>query len=82
MATLEQFAEASAICELRWPYMKELNSRTRFLGFQKAGVQLVVASENGKMEGVCFVLPAECRIHLALAKNPNTFRRGFKIRYI
>lgn len=60
--TLEQFAEASAICEIRWPYMKELNSRTRFLGFQKAGVQLVVASENGKMEGVCFVLPAECQI--------------------
>src|SRR5450756_106761 len=47
--SLEQFAQAAEICHLRWSYLA---------GLQKLGVELVVAEENGRMEGVCFVLPA------------------------
>lgn len=56
--SLEQFAQAAEICHLRWSYLAELDTPARLAGLQKLGVELVVAEENGRMEGVCFVLPA------------------------
>ena len=56
--SLEQFAQAAEICHLRWSYLAELDTPARLAGLQELGVELVVAEENGRMEGVCFVLPA------------------------
>ncbi len=56
--TLEEFTAAAEICHQRWKYMTELDTPARLAGLAKLGVELVVAEENGRMEGVCFVLPS------------------------
>jgi hypothetical protein len=54
----DEFARAAEICHLRWSYLAELDTPARLAGLAKLGVELVVAEENGRMEGVCFVLPS------------------------
>jgi len=56
--SLDEFTQAAEICHLRWSYLAELDTPARLAGLQELGVELVVAEENGRMEGVCFVLPA------------------------
>ena len=57
--TLEEFFAAAEVCEIRWPYLRELHTRGRFEAFQRLGVELVVARNDGRFEGVCFILPCE-----------------------
>lgn len=57
--TLDEFAAAAEVCELRWSYLKPLHTRERFEAFQKMGVELIAVREGERFDGVCFVLP--CR---------------------
>ena len=59
--SLEEFQQAAEVCHLRWSYLAELDTPARLAGLQELGVELVAAEENGRMEGVCFVLPASGR---------------------
>lgn len=56
--TIEEFTAAAEICHLRWDYLAALDTPARLQGLQQLAVELVVAEENGRMEGVCFVLPS------------------------
>jgi hypothetical protein len=56
--SLNEFTQAAEICHLRWSYLAALDTPARLAGLQELGVELVVAEENGRMEGVCFVLPS------------------------
>ena len=57
--SLEEFQQAAEVCHLRWSYLAELDTPARFEGLQQLGVELVMARENQRVEGVCFVLPVE-----------------------
>lgn len=61
--TLDDFQAAGRICEIRWPFLRSLHTRERFLAFQRMGVELIVAREGERLDGVCFALP--CRYQLA-----------------
>jgi len=60
--SLAEFQTAGEICELRWPFLRALHTRERFEALQRLGVELVVARDGGRMDGVCFALP--CRYEL------------------
>ncbi len=57
--TIDEFVAAGEICELRWSYLKPLHTRERFAVLQKMGVELILARQEGRLDGVCFALP--CR---------------------
>jgi hypothetical protein len=56
--SLEDFQRASEVCEQRWPYLSGLNRPDRFAVFAQLGVELVLVREQNRIDGVCFVLPA------------------------
>jgi hypothetical protein len=57
--TLEEFCEAAEVCQERTTYWDPTRHRRRFAGFQRLGVELVVARHEGRMQAVCFALPVE-----------------------
>ncbi len=57
--SVADFKAASAVCYSRFPYQRKLDSRERFLGFQKLGIELaVMRGQDGAFQCVCFLLPA------------------------
>lgn len=72
--SLEEFFEAARVCELRWDYLKPLHTRERFAMFQELGVELVAARENGRFDGVCFVLPCRFRLGGEMVEWVNLFQ--------
>jgi hypothetical protein len=57
--TPADFQSAAAICETRWPFLRPLHTPQRFRAFERLGVELIIARQGGRFEGVCFALP--CR---------------------
>jgi hypothetical protein len=57
--TEAQYAEASAVCHLRFPKQKSFDSPARFEAFRRCGVELVALLENGAPQAVSFLLPVE-----------------------
>jgi hypothetical protein len=57
--TVEEFHEAAEVCQERMPYWNPAYHAGRFVGFQKLGVELVVARHERRMQAVCFALPVE-----------------------
>lgn len=58
--SLEQYAEAAEVNYERTPYQRALDSRGRFLGFQKLGVEIAAVRREGRMESVSYLLPSSC----------------------
>jgi hypothetical protein len=56
--TLEEFTARAEICHQRWIVYDEMDTRPVWRVSPNWAFELVVAEENGRMEGVCFVLPS------------------------
>lgn len=61
--TLEDYFAAAEVCETRWQYLRPLHTAARFEGFQRMGVELVVARQGARFDAVCFVLPCTFNFH-------------------
>jgi hypothetical protein len=72
--TPDDFRAAAAVCELRWPYLKDLHTPCRFEMFRELGVQLMVAREGDTFLGVCFALPCRCRVGSEVVEWVNPFQ--------
>lgn len=58
--SVADFEAASEVCYSRFPYQRKLDSKERFLGFQKMGVELaVMRGDDGTFQCVCFLLPSQ-----------------------
>ena len=58
--SVTDFEAASKVCYTRFPYQQKLDTRERFLGFQKLGVELaVIRGSDGALQSVAFLLPSQ-----------------------
>jgi hypothetical protein len=60
---LEEFEQAAEVCYTRWPYMRDLDSPSRFHAFQQLGVELcAMVDGSGAMQSVGYLLPSSTEV--------------------